>query len=102
MTDERSILLECEVRDTLRELIADILGLDLDDELTLDDDRLLAYELGLASIEFVALLDKMRERLGIRLEALLRGTSSVADVLDQLSVRWVVEQVRDARARDVA
>jgi acyl carrier protein len=94
--------LECEVRETLRELIAEILGVDLDDELALDDDRLLAYELGLASIEFVALIDKIQQRMGIGLEALLRGTSSAADVLDQLSVRWVVDQVRSARAAGVA
>lgn len=102
MIHERDTQLESEVRGTLRELIAEILGIDSDDELVLDDDRLLAYELGLASIEFVALLDKLHTRMGIRLDALLRGVTSAADALDQLSVRWVVDQVRSARAEGAA
>jgi acyl carrier protein len=86
----------------LRELIAEIIGVEVDDETTLDDDRLLAYELGLASIELVALLDGLQQRTGLRVEALLSGASNMGDALDRLSVRWIVDQVRSARAAAVA
>lgn len=75
------------IREQIQELIEETIGA----AAKLDDDVLIAYDLGLESIEIVALLDVLRERFGVRIEV-LGPTEDLQSLFDQLSIGWIVAQ----------
>lgn len=83
--------IETTLRATFCELIDDIVGTTTDPA-ALSLECRIAYDFGLESIELIALLDRLREQLGVRVELLGQAGTDVHQLLDRLTVGWILEQ----------
>ncbi len=92
MTDT-DLAREAAIRTRLCKILMDIVDKPIDPS-ELSDHTLLAYDLGLDSIEFVALLELVQRELGVPFSDFVDGPGAqqLRQLLDQLSVRWVIDR----------
>jgi len=88
---------ETAIRARLCDLLADITDQPIEPAELLDD-TLLAYDLGLESIEVVALLELVEQELGVCFTGFVDGSGSekLGELLDRLSVRWVIDRAMNS------
>lgn len=68
--------LERQIMDDLSGLVAEVLGDAFDGEIEFSPELSLLYDLGLESVEFIALLDCLHTRYGFPIETVVRATAA--------------------------
>ncbi|MBN1656107.1 MAG: hypothetical protein JXA30_20230 [Deltaproteobacteria bacterium] len=76
----------------LKELFIEILGEDFDHE-DITPETSLIYDLGLESLEFIAVLDAIHQRYGVLLQIAQEDGEVDSRFLDKLTVGFLIEQL---------